>query len=267
MPGSNWHVYFTDPDGHVNELFYGMEQVGWDGLPKPAPLYRDRVSVEFPVPQRSETREVEDAIDDGIDIFAGRRDPDVGPMTYDVGGVLLQRPFRVTRIGSIGLFVRDLARAEAFYTAIMGFTVTERAIVSDHASVFLRANDEHHSLALYPMELKAALAIEADSTCALLGLQVANYRQLQDAVTFLKERRVRLVEMPLAFSTGIDYAAHFLDPDGHVVRLYHAMEHVSWDGQPKPAHLRAPALPTAWPQALADADGGYPHEVFQGPLG
>ena len=28
MPGSNWHVYFLDPDGHTVELYYGIEQVG-----------------------------------------------------------------------------------------------------------------------------------------------------------------------------------------------------------------------------------------------
>ena len=27
MPGSNWHTYFLDPEGHNNELFYGMEQI------------------------------------------------------------------------------------------------------------------------------------------------------------------------------------------------------------------------------------------------
>ena len=27
MPGSNWHVYPLDPDGHINELYYGIEQI------------------------------------------------------------------------------------------------------------------------------------------------------------------------------------------------------------------------------------------------
>jgi catechol 2,3-dioxygenase-like lactoylglutathione lyase family enzyme len=267
MPGSNWHVYFKDADGHQNELFYGMEQVGWDGTPKPVAMYRDRVSVEFPIPQRSETQEVEDSIRDGIDVFAGRRDPDIGSVTYDVGGVLLQRPFRVTRIGSIGLFVRDVSRAVAFYTRIMGFTVTEQVPVSGFESVFLRANDEHHSLGLYPFELRNALGIQARSTCAVLGFQVANYSQLRNAVTFLKQRNVPVFDAPLAFNTGIDYAAHFLDPDGHLVRLYHAMERVNWVGQPKPVHLRQSALPANWPEVLPNADGGYAHEVFQGPVG
>lgn len=267
MPGSNWHVYFMDAEGHQNELFYGMEQVGWDGVPKPVTMYRDRVSAEFPIPQRSETQEIEDTIRDGIDVFAGRRDPDVGNATYEIGGVLLQRPFRVTRIGSIGLFVRDVPRAVAFYTRIMGFKVTEEIPVSGYESAFLRTDHEHHSLALYPFELRSALGVQARSTCAVLGIQVANYKQLRDAVTFLRDRNVQVFEAPLAFSTGIDYAAHFLDPDGHVVRLYHAMERVDWDGHPKPVHLRRAVALAQWPDVLADVDGGYAHEVFQGPLG
>ena len=32
MPGSNWHCYVYDPDGHTNEFYYGIEQVGfWTG--------------------------------------------------------------------------------------------------------------------------------------------------------------------------------------------------------------------------------------------
>ena len=36
MPGSNWHVYVYDPDGHTNEFYYGIEQVGWNQLSKAA---------------------------------------------------------------------------------------------------------------------------------------------------------------------------------------------------------------------------------------
>jgi catechol 2,3-dioxygenase-like lactoylglutathione lyase family enzyme len=267
MPGSNWHVYLNDPAGHQNELFYGMEQIGWDGNTKPIPMYRDKFSAEFPLPQRSETQEIEESIRDGIDVFAGNRDPDLGEAAYDVGGVLLQRPFRVTRIGPIGVFVHELPAAMAFYTQTLGFKITEEVSILGHQCAFLRAAEEHHSLALYPFELKQALGIDAMSTCAVLGFQVASYRQLKDAVLFLQEHRVPMFQAPLPFSTGIDYAAHFLDPDGHVIRLYHSMERVDWGGLPKPAALRSAASYEVWPDLLRDLDGSYAHEVFQGPLG
>src|SRR6266542_3989429 len=54
MPGSNWHTYFNSPEGHNNELFYGMEQIGWDGITKPKPMYADGFSEAPPLPQRPE---------------------------------------------------------------------------------------------------------------------------------------------------------------------------------------------------------------------
>jgi len=39
MPGSNWHCYPYDIEGHRNELYYGMEQIGWTGLSKPRAMH------------------------------------------------------------------------------------------------------------------------------------------------------------------------------------------------------------------------------------
>ena len=43
-PGSNWHVYPVDPEGHTNELYYGIEQIGWDGKSKPKRNFRSTIS-------------------------------------------------------------------------------------------------------------------------------------------------------------------------------------------------------------------------------
>src|SRR4051812_14506382 len=71
MPGSNWHTYFLDPEGHNNELFYGMEQIGWDGLTKPKPMYADRFETPPPLPQRPETKEVEDMLAQAVKLQDG----------------------------------------------------------------------------------------------------------------------------------------------------------------------------------------------------
>ena len=34
-PGIDYAAYAFDPDGHCLELYYSMEQVGWDGKPRP----------------------------------------------------------------------------------------------------------------------------------------------------------------------------------------------------------------------------------------
>ena len=55
LPGSNWNVYPFDPEGHVNELFYGIEQCGWNGRSKPLAMHGNRVREPPPLPHISET--------------------------------------------------------------------------------------------------------------------------------------------------------------------------------------------------------------------
>jgi len=69
MPGSNWHCYVYDPDGHTNEFYYGIEQVGWNDLSKPRAIYYRGFRQEPPLPQMSENAEVVEALHDkGVDI-------------------------------------------------------------------------------------------------------------------------------------------------------------------------------------------------------
>jgi len=97
MPGSNWHVYVYDPDGHTNELYYGIEQIGWNGRSKPRDMYYRGFREKPDLPQMSEAAEIAEAQQKGIDIFSGHR-PDVPKgETYDVEGVLLARPFKITK--------------------------------------------------------------------------------------------------------------------------------------------------------------------------
>ena len=41
---------------------------------------------------------------------------------------MLQRPFKVTKIGPVNLFVADIDRSERFYTELLGLTKTEEVI-------------------------------------------------------------------------------------------------------------------------------------------
>ena len=36
LPGMDYSVFAIDPDGHAIQLYYYMEQVGWEGRPRPA---------------------------------------------------------------------------------------------------------------------------------------------------------------------------------------------------------------------------------------
>jgi hypothetical protein len=35
-PGIDYSAFAIDPDGHALQLYYYMEQIGWDGKPRPA---------------------------------------------------------------------------------------------------------------------------------------------------------------------------------------------------------------------------------------
>jgi len=268
MPGSNWHAYLPDPDGHTNELYYGIEQVGWDGLSKPRSMYGRGFREAPPLPQINELQEVQDAIAEGIDVHSGYRQETEPPATFDVDGVMLARPFKITKIGPVSLFVDDLDAAERFYTERLGFVKTEETNWNGHRGVFLRTNTEHHSLALYPKALRSELGFSPHSTCMAFGVQFANYRQLKDAIAFLRENGVEVrTDVPNELTPGIDYVAYAFDPDGHAIQLYYYMEQVGWDGKPRPASARRQVLQGEWPDALEPMSDSYQGEVFLGPWG
>jgi catechol 2,3-dioxygenase-like lactoylglutathione lyase family enzyme len=267
MPGSNWHVYFQDPDGHTIELYYGIEQIGWTRVAKPRTMYYRGFHEQPPMPQMNEEDEVREAAEKGIDITSGYHVHDPLPPKYNVGGVMLGRPFKITRIGPVGLFVNDLARSEAFFTETLGFIKTEEVMHKGHRGIYLRNGTEHHSLALFPKQLRGDLGFDAHSSVMSFGIEVGSYEQLVEGVRFLKEQGVRFTDkIPPDLYPGIDYAAHALDPEGHCIQLYYYMEQIGWDGKPRPQELRRKVNPE-WPAALEPLSDTYADQTFQGPLG
>src|SRR5205085_2023982 len=81
--GSNWATYFYDPVGHANELYYGIEQIGWNGLSKPAE-YRRPEREKVTLPRKPEYEEVEESLaTTGVRLDAGYRFAEP-PATYEV---------------------------------------------------------------------------------------------------------------------------------------------------------------------------------------
>lgn len=267
MPGSNWHVYVYDPDGHTVELYYGIEQIGWNQLSKPTEMYYRGFREKPALPQMSEIDEVAEALAKGIDIVSGHRTRSTPGETYEVEGTLLPRPFKITKIGPVSLFVADVEGAEAFYTGHLGFVKSEEATYQGQRCVFLRCGTEHHSLGLFPRELRGRLGLSEHTTCMSFGVEVASYAQLREAVAFLKSHGVTLIDtIPPELYPGIDYSAFALDPDGHCIQLYYYMEQVGWDGRVRPAAERRRVGPV-WPETLEPLSDTYVDQVFQGPLG
>jgi catechol 2,3-dioxygenase-like lactoylglutathione lyase family enzyme len=267
LPGSNWHLYPADPEGHTNELYYGIEQVGWDGYSKPREMYGVRYAKPPQLPHKSELAEVMQATRDRIPVEKGVRAAEIGEEKYDVGGILLARPFKIVRHGPVRLFVSDMDAMVAFYRDDLGFAVTEEVDYRGHRCVFLRVNTEHHSLALYPLTLQKELDLGAHTTLMSFGLQIGSYRQLRDAITYLKAEGVRIEYLPPELFPGIDYCTFAFDRDGYAFQLYYYMEQVGWDGKPRPAHLRPKIDNGNWPASVAGQSDTFLGEPYLGPLG
>lgn len=266
-PGSNWNFHFSDPDGHYNELYYGMEQIGWAGESKPSAMHARQFRSKPEIPWMSEEDEIREALSQGVDLFTGSQRRDELPRIYDVEGQMLARPFRVSKIGPISLFVSDVDASARFYERYVGLSSAEEATWNGMRFRFLRANTEHHSVALYPIELRSRLGLSDHTTCMALGVQVASYRQLLGARKFLEERGAKFVDIPRELHPGIDYAFHVCDPDNHVLQIYFAIEQIGWDGKPRPAEQRPKIDARAWPETLEARPEFYAGEVLQGPLG
>ncbi len=264
-PGSNWHVYPLDPEGHTNEIYYGIEQIGWDGLSKPRGMHRRNYHDTPTIPHRSEYAEINEGYADKVSLLDGHRHTEKIEEKYDVGGILLGRPFKVTKIGPVRVFAGDVEDMTTFYRDCMGLKITEEIVWNGHKCVFLRANTEHHSIAIYPLALRAELGLSPHTTLMSFGFQVGDYQQLRDAATFLKEKGVAIKKLPQELFPGMAHNALAIDPDGHAIQLYFHMEQIGWDGKPMPAELRPKIDNENWPTSVQAQGDSYNGEVYLGP--
>ncbi len=148
---------------------------------------------------------------------------------------MLPRPFKITKVGPVSLFVEDVDRAENFYTERLGFVRSEEAVYRGARCVFLRCGAEHHSVGLFPKELRRTLGLSEHTTCMSFGVEVGSYAQLREAVAFLKAHGVTFVDsIPPELYPGIDYSAFALDPGRplHPALLLHGADRLGRPGAP-----------------------------------
>ena len=181
--------------------------------------------------------------------------------------MLLPQPFKITRVGPVKLFVDDYEKLKRWHMEVLGFTLTEEVEWQGERCAFLRCNNEHHSLGIFPKSWRKKLGLSETTSNMSFGLQLANYQQLKDAVKFLRDNGVRVETdiIPPELHPGIDYAAYAFDPDGHCIELYYYMEQLGWDGKPRPKELRRKVDPNHWPEILEPLSDTYTGEPFIGP--
>ncbi|MEV0473930.1 VOC family protein [Streptomyces prunicolor] len=262
MPGSNWHTYLFDPEGHINELYYGMEQIGWDGLSKPSQMWSGVFHERPSLPQRSEATEVADAGGSGIDIASGHRAVESTSDGVAVDGVVMRRPFKIVGIGPVSLFVEDLEATKRFYTTVLGFDVRREVEWNGHRGVLLSCGTDHHNLALYEVGLREAIGLGHRNDSMALGFRLANYRQLRAAVAHMVARGAEEVEVPGELVPGFDYVSHLRDPDGNLVQLYYYQRQCAPE-DPFPTTVSGGA--SQWPEVIDAPSDVFGGQQFLGP--
>ena len=264
--GSQFHLYVWAPDQQIFELYYGIEQISWNGYARPIAM-RHGTAVAPREPQLPDYQLISNDLNQGIKILDGARYVSQMPLKYNVDGLLLPQPFKITRVGPVKLFVEDYEELKRWHTQVLGFTLTEEVEWQGERCAFLRCNNEHHSLGIFPKSWRKKLGLSETTSSMSFGLQLANYRQLKDAVKFLRDNDVRVETdiIPPELHPGIDYAAYAFDPDGHCIELYYSMEQLGWEGKPRPKELRRKVDPNHWPDVIDPLSDTYTGEPFIGP--
>jgi len=120
---------------------------------------------------------------------------------------------KVTSLGHMGFYVRDIERSVAFYRDILGLQVSDR---SPRGAVFMTAQDrlaEHHELYLAPGR---------DDSGDVKVLQQISFRcaHLADVKEFYRIFLERNVPIQRVWTHGNTVSIYFADPDGNSVEVY-----------------------------------------------
>lgn len=118
---------------------------------------------------------------------------------------------KVTSLGHLGLYVKDVERSVAFYRDVLGLQVSDR---SPRGAVFMTAQDrlaEHHELLVAPGR-------EGDGKI----LQQISFRcgSLADVKDFYRTFLDRQVPIQRVVTHGNTVSIYFEDPDNNTVEVY-----------------------------------------------
>jgi catechol-2,3-dioxygenase len=117
---------------------------------------------------------------------------------------------KVTGLGHVGLFVKDMPTMVDFYSNFLGLTVTDRG--ADDRIVFFSAHpeEEHHELAL-------AYSEDRHTDPQQISFKVGSLAELREFYRAINERGLKIDRV---VNHGIAFGCYFLDPEGNRVEVY-----------------------------------------------
>lgn len=158
-------------------------------------------------------------------------------MAVDTGKLKRMDPpagigFHIAKLGHIVLQVSDLERSTAFYTQVVGLTVSDvyPEEMMPGGMVFLRANTDHHCLAL----VGRGPGDSRNRELHHFAFEVATLSEVFHARDRLRAHNVKL-EFEGRRRAGCQIAVEFRDPDNHSVEIYWGVDQVGSDGRVRPS--------------------------------
>jgi catechol-2,3-dioxygenase len=141
---------------------------------------------------------------------------------------------RVTRLGHTGVYVHDLDKMRAFYTRVLGLTITDEDL--DRGLVFMssRPKEEHHEFVI----MRGRTGPDDAKVVQQISWHVDN---LEDLLEFHRTLQAEGVTVEREITHGIAIAIYFLDPEGNRIEVYWATDKDIPQPFGKPVDLDQPA--------------------------
>jgi catechol 2,3-dioxygenase-like lactoylglutathione lyase family enzyme len=141
-------------------------------------------------------------------------------------------PFRIGKLGHVVLNVSDIERSVAFYTQVLGFSVSDvyPTDMVPGGMVFMRFNDDHHGVALVGSMKGQSPNVELNH----MAFEVATLDEVIVARNHLRKHGVK-IDFEGRRRAGVQIAVEFRDPDGHRLEIYWGLDRIAADGHIRPA--------------------------------
>jgi len=127
------------------------------------------------------------------------------------------------QLGHLVVKVRDLDRAEDFYTRILGLTVTAKF---DGQAVFMSANTElSHELLILPMDDDAPVPEASGQRLVHMAWQMESWEDLKALYQRLKDNDIGTIGIG---DHGLSLGVYFADPDDNELEAYYELPRAEW---------------------------------------
>lgn len=132
------------------------------------------------------------------------------------------------QLGHLVIRVRDLDKAEDFYTRILGLKIMQKYPGN---ALFMSANDEmSHELAIFKADDDALGPDEKRVGLVHMAFQMESMEDLKMMHKRLKENNI---EIDHYGDHGLSLGVYFLDPEGNEIETYYELPKAEWitDGE------------------------------------